>query len=83
MSMGLPVISNDYPYAREVIEKYNFGIVVNSDNIDEIENAIKYLSENPKEAEEMGRNGRDAIKEHFNWSIDEKVLYDLYDDILK
>ena len=83
MSMGLPVISNDYPYAREVIEKYNFGIVVNSDITDEIANAIKYLSENPKEAEEMGRNGRNAIKEHFNWSIDEKVLYDLYDDILK
>jgi len=83
MSMGLPVISNDYPYAREVIEKYQFGLVVDSDNIDEISSAIKYLIENPKIAKKMGENGRRAIKEHFNWSVDEKVLYDLYEDILK
>ncbi len=83
MSMGLPVISNDYPYAREVMEKYKFGLVVDSSNSNEIASAIKYLSENPDIARQMGENGRKAIKEHFNWSIDEKVLYDLYEDILK
>lgn len=83
MSMGLPVISNDYPYAREVMEEYKFGMVVDSSNSDEIAKAITYLSNNPDIAKQMGENGRKAIKEHFNWSVDEKVLYDLYLDILE
>ena len=47
-------------------------------NPKEIGNAIKFLKDNPKEAEEMGKNGRKAVEEKYNWPVEEKKLLDLY-----
>ena len=78
MSMGLPVIITKYPYAEKMIQKYDFGIAVEPDNVDEIADAIMYLIDNPDKAKEMGENGRRAIWEEFNWGIEEKKLISLY-----
>ncbi len=81
MSMGLPVIMSDYPYARKINEKYNFAILVNPEDTDEIANAITYLLNNPEIAKEMGQNGRRAVLEEFNWGIEEKKLLKLYEEL--
>lgn len=78
MSMGLPVIITKYPYAEKMIQKYNFGIAVEPDNVNEIADAIRYLIDNPDKAKEMGDNGRRAVLEEFNWGIEEKKLLKLY-----
>ena len=78
MSMGLPVIITKYPFAEKMIKKYNFGIAVEPDNVDEIADAIMYLIDNPKKAEIMGKNGRRAILEEFNWGNEERKLLKLY-----
>ena len=78
MSMGLPVIITDCQYVRKVNEKYNCFILVEPDNIEQIANAIKYLLDNPEIAEQMGKNGRRAVLEEFNWEIEEKKLLSLY-----
>ncbi len=78
MALGLPVILSDYPYARKVIEKYNFAILVDPTNIDEIADAITYLNNNPELCQQMGDEARRAIKEEFNWEIEEKKLISLY-----
>ncbi|MDF2544307.1 MAG: hypothetical protein K0S47_4025 [Herbinix sp.] len=83
MSMGLPVIISDYPYVREVLKKYEFGIAVDPQNTDEIANAIEYLKNNPSDAYRMGQNGRKAIIELFNWNIDEDRLIKLYKSLMK
>lgn len=82
MSMGLPVILSDYPYARDVLRQYKFGITVDPENIDEITKAISFLLENTEEAFRMGQEGRRAIKEKFNWRIEEKKLLELYENII-
>jgi len=82
MSMGLPVILSDCPYNRMMVEKLEFGICVDPENPDEIADAIRYLLDNPEEAKRMGENGRRAIKEEFNWSVEEKKLLALYEDVL-
>lgn len=74
MSMGSPVIITKYPYAEKMIQKYNFGIAVNPDNVDEIVEAINFLVDNPDKSKEMGENGRRAVLEEFNWGIEEKKL---------
>ena len=51
--------------------------------MDEIAAAIRYLLDHPDEARQMGENGRRAIKEEFNWGVEEKTLLALYEDILK
>ena len=78
MSMGLPVIITKYPFAEKMIKKYDFGIAVEPDNVDEIADAIMYLIDNPDKAKEMGENGRRAVLEEFNWGIEEKKLINLY-----
>lgn len=83
MSMGMPVVLSKSDYNQKMVEKYQFGVCVNPENPDEIANAIRYLLDNPEDARRMGENGRRAIQEEFNWSVEEKKLLALYDDILK
>ncbi len=83
MSLGLPVILSRAPYNEKMVEKYGFGICVDPENVDEIADAIRYLLDHPEEAKQMGENGRRAVKEEFNWEIEEKKLLALYEDILK
>ncbi|MBD3726996.1 MAG: glycosyltransferase family 1 protein, partial [Moraxella osloensis] len=40
--------------------------------------AIQYLIDNPVEAEQMGKNGRQAVEQKYNWTIEEQKLLDLY-----
>ena len=83
MSLGLPVILNASPYNISVVERWHCGICVDPENVDEIASAIRYLLDHPEEAREMGENGRRAVKEEFNWGVEEKKLLALYEEILK
>jgi len=83
MSAGLPVIASDFNSWREIIEGNNCGICVNPLDPKEIADAIKYIINNPKEAKQMGENGKKAILEKYNWSIEEKKLFRVYNKLLK
>lgn len=78
MSVGLPVLMPDYPFAREKVEQYKFGICVDPENIEEVSAAIRKILSSPEEARRMGLNGRKAVEQEFNWSTQEKVLLELY-----
>lgn len=79
----LPVICTDFVLWREFVDRYHCGICVNPENPEEIASAIRYLLDHPEEARQMGENGRKAVREHFNWGIEEKKLLALYEEILK
>ena len=83
MSMGLPVILSDTPFNRRMTETYGFGLCADQDDPEAIAKAIRYLLDNPEEAARMGENGRQAIKDEFNWGVEEQKLFALYEDILK
>ena len=82
MSMGLPVIISDSAYTRELLKKYPFGVAVDPEDIDEISKAIIKLKHNPELSREMGRNGRRAVLQEFNWGIEEKKLLELYNKLI-
>ena len=82
MMAGLPVVCSDFVLWKAFVERYNCGICVNPKNVDEIASAIRYLLDNPDEARRMGENGRQAVKEEFNWEIEEKKLFKLYENII-
>jgi glycosyltransferase involved in cell wall biosynthesis len=82
MALGLPVIISDTNYALKLNEKYKFGICVNPNNVDQIAEAIEYLSLNPVEAVEMGKMGMELVKNEFNWKIEEQKLINLYKELL-
>ncbi len=83
MQCGLPVVVSNFPCYQYWNEKYHFGICVDPSNEDEIADAIRYLLDHPDEARQMGENGRRAVKEEFNWGVEEKKLLALYEDIMK
>ena len=83
MSMELPVILSNTPFALKMNEKYHFAICVNPSDPVEIADAITWLKSHPKEAIEMGKNGRRAIEEELNWQKECEKLIDFYNQLLK
>ncbi len=83
MAMGLPVILTRRPYHEDLVKEYGFGICVDPENTEEFAAAIRDLLDHPEKADEMGRNGRKAVKESFNWEIEQNNLLNLYRTILE
>ena len=79
MCAGIPVIASDFPVWREIITKSRCGILVNPLDALEIARAMEFLLTHPEEAAEMGRSGRRAVHEEYNWASEEKHLLKLYD----
>ncbi len=82
MSAGLPVIVSNFPVYKEIIEKNNSGICVDPLNVDEISDAINYLSNNIQEARKIGQNGKKIVLEKYNWNQEAQKLLNLYDYLL-
>lgn len=78
MAAGIPVIASDFPLWRQIIEESGCGILVDPSQPHEIAAAIDHLITNQAEAERMGRNGRAAVEQRFNWSREKTTLLDFY-----
>ncbi|MDL0088300.1 glycosyltransferase family 4 protein [Campylobacter gastrosuis] len=81
MSAGLPVIASNFPLWIDIVEKNKCGICVDPLNSKEIANAINFIIQNPEEAEKMAQNGKMAVLEKYNWDIEEKKLFQIYDKL--
>jgi glycosyltransferase involved in cell wall biosynthesis len=78
MAAGLPVIASRFPLWVEIIEGNKCGICVNPLDPYEIAAAIDFIATHPKEAAEMGANGRRAVVERYNWRCEEEKQLSLY-----
>jgi len=82
MSAGLPVIASHFPLWKEIVEGNRCGLTINPLSPQEIADAIRYIFDNPKEVEEMGQRGREAVDKKYNWLKEEKKLLAFYELIL-
>jgi glycosyltransferase involved in cell wall biosynthesis len=82
MAAGIPVVASDFPLWRSIVEDAGCGLLVNPLDVNDIAAAIEYLIRNPPEAEAMGRRGRKAAEERFNWTNEEQVLLAFYASLL-
>lgn len=82
MLAGLPVVCTDFVLWREFVDRYHCGICVDPQDADAIASAVWYLLDHPEEARQMGENGRRAVKEEFNWNVEERKLLALYEEVL-
>lgn len=83
MAAGIPVIASNFPLWRKIVEVNKCGICVDPLNPEDIAEAINWIIEHPSEARGMGKNGRRAVEEMYNWGIEEKKLLQLYDVITR
>ena len=83
MNWEIPVICTDFSLWKEiVVDELQCGICVNPYDENEISNAIKYLIENSEIAAQMGKNGRKAVLNTYNWETQAKKLVTLYKKII-
>ena len=82
MSAGISIITSDFPLWKEIVEGNNCGICVNPLEPKEIADAINYIMTNPVVAEKMGQNGKNAVLEKYNWDIEAKKLFDVYEELI-
>ena len=83
MSSGIPVIGSNFPLWKTIIDGNNCGLTVDPKNQQEICNSIEDLLSKDKLAEEMGLNGKKAVKEIYNWGIEERKLLTIYKEIFE
>ena len=81
MAAGLPVIASDFPLYREIVESARCGLLANPLNPAEIAEAVVWLLRHPAEAAQMGRNGRHAVEEKYNWERQAKALVAVYAEL--
>jgi glycosyltransferase involved in cell wall biosynthesis len=82
MAAGIPVVTSHFPLWREIVEGNNCGVCVDPLNPFAIAEAVQWLFDHPAEAEAMGRRGRQAVEEQYNWSSESRKLIALYDRLL-
>ena len=81
MMCSMPVIISNIKFFVEEVKKYKFGVIVEPDNIDDIVAKILFLMNNRETAKKMGENGRKIIEEKYNWGIEERKLFLLYEKV--
>ncbi len=83
MSAGIPVIASDFPLWREIVVGNGCGLCVDPMDSAAIAKAIDYLVQHPDVAGQMGENGRRAVLDRYNWSVEEAKLLSFYKNILQ
>lgn len=82
MASSLPMIASNFPLWRSIIEEAQCGICVNPLDPHAIATAIQWIINHPEDAEIMGKNGLNAVKEKYNWEHEEKKMLTLYREVL-
>ncbi|NHZ96270.1 glycosyltransferase family 4 protein [Massilia sp. CCM 8734] len=78
MAAGIPVIASDIALWRGIIQDHQCGVCVDPRDPAAIAAAIDYFVRNPQIAQRMGRNGRRAVIENYNWPTEAEKLIGLY-----
>lgn len=78
MAAGLPVVSSDFPHWRKIVRDSKAGLTVDPTDPREIAGAVDRLLADPDLRRRMGKHGRDAVRERYSWTGEERKLLDLY-----
>lgn len=66
MASGKPVLCQIDGVIRSVVEEHDAGLYVRPGDPTALAAAVRLLAENPARCQEMGANGRAAIRDHFS-----------------
>jgi glycosyltransferase involved in cell wall biosynthesis len=80
MMAGVPVITNDLPEMRRVIEETGAGMIIDASNPHEIAMAVNALLADPALREQMAERARQS-RRRYSWEQEEATLVELYSGI--
>lgn len=82
MTAGLPVLVSGFAqYVGEIVREADCGIILNSEDPDEVVAQIQALANDPVEARRLGENGKIALRDKFNWEAEIAKLNAFYDKV--
>ena len=81
MQNEIPMVISKYNEWEKLINDTKCGICVDPDNVMESAKAIEYLINNPAIAKQMGKNGRKAVEEYYNWDTQAEKLITVINSI--
>jgi glycosyltransferase involved in cell wall biosynthesis len=67
MASGLPVIASRISGNEELVQHEKTGLLVESENVDALESALRSLFENPSLRKSMGMAARQRVEKSFGW----------------
>lgn len=82
MNSGLPLICTNYPLWEQIVAEEECGFAVDPHDVDAVRAAVQALFDDPELGPRMGANGQRAVRERYNWATQEKVLLDLYAELV-
>jgi len=77
LGLGIPIISSRNQAYPMDLEKEGAGLYVDYYDVDGWKNAVKFISDNPERAEEMGKRGLELAKQLFNDDICAKEVAEI------
>lgn len=80
-SCGVPAVGSNLAATKYYIEECGGGLTYEASRHDEMAASIVRLLQNDGEREQMGRRGRQAVVERWNWEEMEKRLFAVYDSV--
>ncbi|WP_293430403.1 glycosyltransferase family 4 protein [Piscinibacter sp.] len=83
MSAGLPVVASDFPLWFDIVVPNRCGVCVNPLDPAAIADAVRTILDAPQTGEQMGRSGRCAVLEQYNWPRAEQNLLEFYAALLR
>jgi glycosyltransferase involved in cell wall biosynthesis len=83
MAAGIPVIASNFPLWKQIIENNKCGICVDPSSASEIGKVINNLAGDPELCYEMGRNGKEAVQQKYNWENEETRFLNVYKKVLE
>ena len=81
MSAELPVIASNFRLWKQIIDGVDCGICVDPNSPEKISNTIRFLIDSPDWVRKMGRSGRQAVLEKYNWRNEVKKLITFYETL--
>lgn len=83
MMAGIPVIISHLRLWEEIVVSNDCGLCVEPSDPATISEAIRFLVNHPDDARRMGDNAVKAVREKFNWSTQEEILFQAYEYVVK
>ena len=79
---GLPVIANNVGGLKEVVQHKKTGYLLDTTNPEKLAEYLEKLISDDNLRFNLGQNGRDFVKQKFNWNANVKKMLTTYKDIV-
>ncbi|EJO93855.1 WbpH [Ectopseudomonas mendocina DLHK] len=72
MAAGIPLVASDFKLWREILDRYDCGLLVDPESPASIADAVLEILSDPQRSFKMGANGKKAVFEVLNWEAESK-----------